>query len=191
CVVFDVVAAANGIVIAKSNAAFGGAFFHTSTPGPTQSLSDTPLGVVASDNDPAIFNDKPFMAADAHPGSPKRHNVYVTWTRFRSSPDGSVTFESPIYFAQSTDRGSTSSPRRSRAAAPTSSACRPTATGWTTTARAPSIRPADGCTSPGPTSATPGRARRTATASPSSRAPTTTTTCSSPLRPTAGRPGHP
>src|SRR5205807_471663 len=110
CVVFDVVAAANGIVIAKSNAAFGGAFFHTPAPGPTQSLSNTPLGVVASDNDPAIFNDKPFMTADAHPGSPKRDNVYVTWTRFRSSPDGSVTFESPIYFAQSTNGGATFSP---------------------------------------------------------------------------------
>ncbi|HTD46702.1 MAG TPA: sialidase family protein [bacterium] len=110
CVVFDVVAAANGIVITKSNAAFGGAFFHTPAPGPTQSLSNNPPGVVANDNDPAIFNDKPFMAADAHPGSPKRDNVYVTWTRFRSSPDGLTTFESPIYFAQSTNGGATFSP---------------------------------------------------------------------------------
>ena len=110
CVVFDVIAAANGIVITKSNAAFGGTVFHTPAPGPTQSFSDTPLGVVASDNNPTIFNDKPFMAADANPGSPKRDNVYVTWTRFRTSIDGLTTFESPIYFAQSKDGGATFSP---------------------------------------------------------------------------------
>ncbi|HEX9245203.1 MAG TPA: sialidase family protein [bacterium] len=110
CVVFDVIAAANGVVVTKSNAAFGGTFFHTPAPGPTQSLSDNPLGVVASDNNPTIFNDKPFMAADASPGSPKRDNVYVTWTRFRTSIDGFTTFESPIYFAQSTNGGATFSP---------------------------------------------------------------------------------
>src|SRR5437588_634666 len=107
CVVFDVVAAANGIVVAKSNAAFGGTFFHTPAPGPTQRFSTTPLGVVASDNDPAIFNDKPSMAADSGLSSPKRDNVYVTWTRFRMSPDGSTVFESPIYFSQSTNGGAT------------------------------------------------------------------------------------
>ena len=110
CIVFDVLSAANSLVITKSNAAFGGSFFHTPKPGPFQTFLTEPLGIVASDNDPTIFNDKPFMAADTNPGSPKRDNVYVTWTRFRTSADGSVTLESPIFFAQSTNGGATFSP---------------------------------------------------------------------------------
>ncbi|HET9002108.1 MAG TPA: sialidase family protein [bacterium] len=100
CIVFDVVAAANAIVVTKSNAAFGGSFFHSPAGGP---LVDNPLGIVANDNDPVIFNDKEFIAADSHIASPKRDNVYVTWTRFSAT-------DSPIYFSQSKDGGATWSP---------------------------------------------------------------------------------
>ncbi len=109
CIVFDAIADANAVVVTKSNAAFGGTFFHTPKPGPTQSLLTNPLGVVANDNDPTIFHDKEFIAADTGATSPKRDRVYVTWTRFRVSPLGQ-TIESPIYFSESKNGGETWSP---------------------------------------------------------------------------------
>jgi hypothetical protein len=105
-IVFDVVSAANAIVVAKSNAPIGGAFYHT----PNGLLSfqeyrDNPLGVVASDNNPAIFNDKEFIVADATAASPKADHVYATWTRFNGATGAGVGGNSPIYFSQSTDGG--------------------------------------------------------------------------------------
>ncbi len=111
CVVVDSVAAANGILVTKSNAAFGGTFFHSPGGG---ALVDNPPGVVANDNDPAIAHDKEFIAADSHLASPKRDNVYVTWTIFRSNcppPNGAGYCESPIFFSQSKDGGATWSDR--------------------------------------------------------------------------------
>lgn len=107
-IVFDVVSAANAIIVAKSNAPIGGAFYHSPAPGPFQTYS-TGVGVVANDNDPNIFNDKEFIVADANPGSPKVNNVYATWTRFAVTGVG-VGVHSPIYFSQSTDGGATWSP---------------------------------------------------------------------------------
>ncbi len=103
-IIFDVAAAANAIVVAKSNAPIGGAFYHT----PNSALSfqtyrTVPLGVVATDIDPTIFNDKEFIVADATVGSPKVNNVYTTWTRFSGG-------HSPIYFSQSTNGAATWSP---------------------------------------------------------------------------------
>lgn len=109
-IIFDVASAANAIVVAKSNAPIGGAFYHA----PNSALSfqtyrDVPLGVVASDNDPNVAHDKEFIVADANSGSPKKNNVYVTWTRFANTNAG-VGGNSPIYFSQSTNGGATWSP---------------------------------------------------------------------------------
>jgi hypothetical protein len=96
--------------VAKSNAGIGGAFYHT----PNSALSfqtsrNIPLGVVANDNNPNVFHDKEFIVADANGGSPKKNNVYGTWTRFATTGVG-VGANSPIYFSQSTDGGATWSP---------------------------------------------------------------------------------
>jgi hypothetical protein len=99
-VLFDVNSDASAVVVAKSNAHIGGAFYHTPAPGSFQEYSDTPLGVISSDPGPEIFNDKEFVVADSHSGSPKANNVYMTWTRFTLT-------DSPIYFSQSTDGGAT------------------------------------------------------------------------------------
>lgn len=102
-IVFNVASPANAIVVAKSNAPIGGAFYHT--PDSTlsfQTYRTLPLGVVANDISPTIFNDKEFIVADANPASPKADNVYATWTRFDL-----VQNNSPIYFSQSTNGGRT------------------------------------------------------------------------------------
>jgi hypothetical protein len=109
-VLFEINYADSAFVVMKSNADAGGTFYHT----PNSALSfqeyrDTPLGVVANDNDPNIFNDKEFIVADANASSPKADNVYATWTRFDFS-GGPVGGHSPIYFSQSTDGGATWSP---------------------------------------------------------------------------------
>jgi hypothetical protein len=108
--IFDVFSPANGIVVAKSNAGIGGAFYHSTQPGAFQEFSDLPLGVVANDIDPNIANDKEFIMADSHPNSPKANNVYATWTRFNGATGAGVGGNSPIYFSQSTDGGATWSP---------------------------------------------------------------------------------
>jgi hypothetical protein len=105
-VLFDVFAPASSYVAMKSNAGIGGAYYHSPAPGPFQKFSDDPVGVIASNNDPNVFNDKPFIVADSHRGSPKRDYVYATWTRFSATTAG-VGFNSPIYFSQSSDGGAT------------------------------------------------------------------------------------
>ena len=99
-VFFDVAADANAIAVMKSNAPNGGAFYHSPNPaGGFQEYRNTPVGVVA--NDTVDFNDKELMTADAYISSPKRDNVYMTWTKFNTAG------HSPIYFSQSTDGGAT------------------------------------------------------------------------------------
>jgi hypothetical protein len=102
-VLFDVGSNASAFVVAKSNAAFGGTFYHSPAPMPFQEYRNVPLGVVASDADDCIFHDKEFIVADAGTASPKKDNVYATWTRFTCE-------NSPIYFSQSPDGGATWSP---------------------------------------------------------------------------------
>lgn len=99
-VLFDVASPASAFVVAKANAPIGGAFYHTPRALSFQEYRNTPLGVIASDNNPAIFHDKEFIVADAGAGSPKKDYVYATWTRFSAT-------NSPIYFSQSTDGGAT------------------------------------------------------------------------------------
>jgi hypothetical protein len=97
---FEVSGAPSAIVVMKSNAGIGGAFYHSPAPIPFQAFNDTPVGVVTSDTDPGVSNDKEFIVADSHAGSRKRDNVYATWTRFTQT-------DSPIFFSQSTDGGAT------------------------------------------------------------------------------------
>jgi hypothetical protein len=101
-VFFDVASGANAVLVMKSNAGNGGSFYHSPDPtGGFQEYRDTPVGVVANDDASEFDNDKELMTADAYRSSPKRDNVYITWTRF--TPDGL----SPIYFSQSTDGAAT------------------------------------------------------------------------------------
>jgi hypothetical protein len=102
-VLFDVSSGSNAVLVMKSNAPNGGSFYHSPNPaGGFQEYRDTPVGVVANDG-AAVANDKELMTADAHPSSPKRDNVYMTWTRFAAG-------HSPIFFSQSTNGGATWSP---------------------------------------------------------------------------------
>jgi hypothetical protein len=108
---FDMNSAASAIVVAKSNAGIGGAFYHTPDATlPLQTFRPGPLGVVANDNNINIFHDKAFIVADANPGSPKRNNVYVTWTRFNAATGAGIGENNPIFYSQSTDGGATWSP---------------------------------------------------------------------------------
>jgi hypothetical protein len=109
-VLFDIASPASAFVVAKSNAGIGGAFYHTPAAVPFQTSLNVPLGVVASDNNPAIFHDKEFIVADANPASPKKNNVYGTWTRFDLATGAGVGAHTPIYFSQSTNGGVTWSP---------------------------------------------------------------------------------
>jgi hypothetical protein len=62
--------------------------------------------------DPAIFNDKEWIAADANASSRFRDRVYVTWTRFIFNPVNGAYVQSPIFEAHSSDGGVTfSSPQ--------------------------------------------------------------------------------
>jgi hypothetical protein len=109
-ILFDIASPASAFIAMKSNAGIKGAFYHSPTPGPFQTLSNTPVGVIASDNDPNIAHDKEFIVADAQAGSIKKNNVYGTWTRFNADTDAGVGADSPIFFSQSTDGGATWSP---------------------------------------------------------------------------------
>ncbi len=106
-VLFDIDSAASAFVVMKSNAGINGAFYHTPKPLPFQTYRDTPVGLVANDNDPNIFHDKEFIIADAGKASPKKNNVYATWTRFDFNTGAGDGAHSPIYFSQSLDGGAT------------------------------------------------------------------------------------
>jgi hypothetical protein len=105
-VIFDVASYANAIVVVKSNAGIGGSYYHSPASGPFQEYG-TDVGVVASGNDPNVALDKEFIVADASKTSPKRNNVYATWTQFEFDTGEGVGGHSPIYFSQSTDGGAT------------------------------------------------------------------------------------
>jgi hypothetical protein len=108
-VLFDISSPASAFIVMKSNAGIGGAYFHTPAPLSFQEYRTDPVGVIASDNDPNIAHDKEFIIADSGGTSPKKNNLYGTWTRFDFS-GGPVGGHSPIYFSQSTDGGATWSP---------------------------------------------------------------------------------
>ena len=56
---------------------------------------------------PSIFNDKEWIAADWHSGSPFQDRIYVSWTRFVFNPHNGLYVQSPILFVYSTDGGTT------------------------------------------------------------------------------------
>jgi hypothetical protein len=56
---------------------------------------------------PSIFNDKGWIAADWHSGSPFRDRIYLSWTRFVFNPVNGLYVQSPIFFVYSTDGGAT------------------------------------------------------------------------------------
>lgn len=56
---------------------------------------------------PAVFNDKEWIAVDAHAGSPFQGRIYVTWTRFVFNPANGRYVQSPIAVAYSSDDGAT------------------------------------------------------------------------------------
>jgi hypothetical protein len=102
-ILFDIASFASSFIVEKSNWPIQGQFYHSPAPGPFQEYLNVPAGVVAADDDPCIFHDKEFIVADSWAASPKKNNVYGTWTRFTCE-------DSPIYFSQSTDGGATWSP---------------------------------------------------------------------------------
>jgi hypothetical protein len=109
-VLFDIASPASAIPVMKSNWPNGGAFYHTTVPGPFQEYSTTPVTGPASDNDPNIFHDKELMIGDTRAESPKKGRIYVTWTRFEAT-DTPVGGRSPIFFSQSRDGGATWGPQ--------------------------------------------------------------------------------
>lgn len=61
---------------------------------------------VTQTNNPAIFNDKEWIAADHYAASPFRDRVYVSYTRFIFTPKGDYV-QSPIFTSFSSDGGQT------------------------------------------------------------------------------------
>jgi len=103
-VFFDINSGANAVLAMKSNSGNGGAFYHSPHPdGGFQEYRDDPA-VIANDDGTEADNDKELMTTDTWGSSPKRDNVYITWTRFTADN------HSPIYFSQSEDGGDTWSP---------------------------------------------------------------------------------
>jgi hypothetical protein len=69
---FDTNTAASALVVTSSPVGAGGSFYN----------NVPALGsrfIVAEDNNPSVFHDKPFIAADTFPTSANRDNVYVVW----------------------------------------------------------------------------------------------------------------
>jgi hypothetical protein len=95
CVVFDVASNASGLYVTQSPPGAGGSFFFNWT---------ARNWTVVEDNSPLVFHDKNFVAADRYASSPNKGNVYVTWTVFRFSAEGSYQ-QSPIFGSMSTDGG--------------------------------------------------------------------------------------
>jgi hypothetical protein len=102
-----------GVFVWKSNSCLKGTALHTPGSGSCNPvsvpLSGTAVPVRMNFDNPALSDDKEFMAADSFPASPFRDNVYVTWTIFDfSCPVESGGFcESPIFFSRSTNGGVT------------------------------------------------------------------------------------
>ena len=110
-ILFDINSAASAFVVEKSNAGIGGSFYHSPKVQPFQTYRDNPPGVVANESNPALFDDKEFIVADAGQTSPKKNNVYATWTLFNASTGAGVGSNSAIFFSQSTNGGATWSAR--------------------------------------------------------------------------------
>src|SRR5947209_4921588 len=91
---FDRTAAPNTVAVNKGTFDSEGAL----TWGPPTFINPT--------NSPSTLNDKEWIGADTHAGSPFQDRVYVTWTRFIFSP-GHGYVQSPIAVAYSSDGAAT------------------------------------------------------------------------------------
>ncbi len=79
CVMFDINSNASGLYVTEAPQGAGGAFYNNIP------AAGRPF-IVVEDNNPNVFHDKNFIAADIFAASPNRDNVYVTWTVFRFDP---------------------------------------------------------------------------------------------------------
>jgi hypothetical protein len=113
-IAFDFAADAfGGVFVWKSNSCLKGTALHTPGSGSCDPfdppLSGTAIPVRTNFDNPALSDDKEFMAVDSFPNSPFRDNVYITWTIFDFScpvEEGGYC-ESPIFFSRSEDGGVT------------------------------------------------------------------------------------
>jgi hypothetical protein len=92
---FDRTAAPNTVAVNKGTFDESGA------------LSWGPPTFIGQTTAPSIFNDKEWIGADTHPGSPFQDRVYVSWTRFIFNPHNGRYVQSPIAFVFSSDGGAT------------------------------------------------------------------------------------
>jgi hypothetical protein len=115
-VLFDIASPDTAVAVEKSNAGVNGAFYHSpdSSLGAFQTYTDTPYGVVASHDDPCFSDDKEYVIADQRTSGAKAGYVYETWTLFRAGAAVGCTstgipgsFDSPIFFSQSSNGGKT------------------------------------------------------------------------------------
>lgn len=56
---------------------------------------------------PSVLNDKEWIAVDRNVSSPFRDRIYVSWTRFLFNPRNGAYTQSPIFFASSSNGGTT------------------------------------------------------------------------------------
>jgi len=70
-------------------------------------LSWGPPTFINQTTSPSTLNDKEWIAADWHVGSPFQDRIYVSWTRFLFNASNGSYVQSPIFFAYSTDGGQT------------------------------------------------------------------------------------
>ena len=92
---FDRTAAPNTVAVNKGTFDAEGAL----TWGPPTFINPT--------NSPSTLNDKEWIGADTHAGSPFQDRVYVSWTRFLFNPHNGRYVQSPIAFVFSSDGGAT------------------------------------------------------------------------------------
>ena len=92
---FDRTAAPNTVAVNKGTFDSEGAL----TWGPPTFINPT--------NSPSTLNDKEWIGADTHAGSPFQDRVYVSWTRFLFNPHNGRYVQSPIAFVFSSDGGAT------------------------------------------------------------------------------------
>ncbi len=129
CVLFDINSNASTLSVTQSPAGAGGSFYdnvpdhnyNVDDQGNLVSVTGGRRFIVAEDNNGVvtgaktgvIFHDKPFVVADFISNTPKRDNLYVTWTVFQVDPrcktsdNPSGQCESPIFGSMSTNHGLT------------------------------------------------------------------------------------
>jgi hypothetical protein len=98
CILFDINTNASAVLVARSPAVAGGAFYNNVPASGTNYVVD-------EENSAKAILDKEFITADSYTNSPFRDNVYATWTifNFTCGAQGDSFCGSKIYFAKSSD----------------------------------------------------------------------------------------